>query len=762
MSTGAHAAVLGTGRRDALRARREEGAGAERPLIRLVTFAALGFYGVLRWGTLLSPAQSGRLLGLLALSILLAAGGGALAARGRLWAGLATVVAVLAMFPLAGVPLGWVVHLRIAVIARGIGQGLEALPRANVPYVGVNDWVRVVNMLGAGVLLIDAGVVLAFTPRAMGDLRRAGAALPLLALAIVPATLARPGLPYLQGLLLFALVAAFMWGERVRGGQLRTVLAVAAVAGISGLVAGPALDQHTPWVNYEALAGTLSPAHVDMFNWNQSYGPLNWPRVGREILDVKAARPDYWKAENLDMFNGIAWTQGTVDIGPEVSPSAASLRRWTQTLQVTIRSMQTTDVIAAGFAGQPASISGQVYEGISPGTWATGTDLGPGDSYTVSTYSPEPTAQQLASAGDGYPPDMAGYRTMLLPAAGVGSLPHQVVFSPFHAGPAVESVDGSFLSRGFATMKSSPYAGAFELAQSLAGRSSTPYAFAEKVMAYLGRGFTYNEEPPLRPYPLESFLFTDKNGYCQQFSGAMALLLRMGGVPARVAAGFTTGTFDRATGQYVVTDIDAHDWVEAWFPTYGWVKFDPTPGSAPARGGHGFLPSLKSASTGRAKVPAIRKPEPAAADTGSVPRTHSGAATNLVPLVLVALALVAAVLVLMLATRRRGRAASGEKLLAELERALARCGRPVPAGVTLAGLERRFRTSPEAAGYIRSIRLARFAEHTDGPTAEQRRALRAQLRAGLGFAGSVRALWALPPRRTPQRPRVPDGGLKSH
>ena len=56
-----------------------------------------------------------------------------------------------------------------------------------------------------------------------------------------------------------------------------------------------------------------------------------------------------------------------------------------------------------------------------------------------------------------------------------------------------------------------------------------------------GDGFTYDENPPRRPYPLESFLFQDKVGYCQQFSGAMALLLRMGGIPARVLGGVHLG-----------------------------------------------------------------------------------------------------------------------------------------------------------------------------------------------------------------------------
>ena len=281
-------------------------------------------------------------------------------------------------------------------------------------------------------------------------------------------------------------------------------------------------------------------------------------------------------------------------------------------------------------------------------------------------------------------------------------------------------------------------------------------------MAYLGHGFTYNEEPPLHPYPLESFLFSDKSGYCQQFSGAMALLLRMGGIPARVAAGFTTGTYDRTTHQYVVTDIDAHDWVEVWFPSYGWVKFDPTPGAAPARGGNALLPALKRDRKASSRAAAVRKPDSTPVAASSPARTRGGDSATVLAVVLGALALVAVTLGRVFVPRRRRQHATGEELLAELERALVRCGRPVGGGVTLAGLEQRFRTSPQAAAYIRAIRLARFADQAGAPTAEQRRALRAQLRAGLGFAGSLRALWALPPRWTSRGGRrVPEGGINS-
>ncbi|MFZ1992741.1 MAG: hypothetical protein WAU75_01425, partial [Solirubrobacteraceae bacterium] len=85
-------------------------------------------------------------------------------------------------------------------------------------------------------------------------------------------------------------------------------------------------------------------------------------------------------------------------------------------------------------------------------------------------------------------------------------------------------------------------------------------------------------------------------------------------------------------------------------------------------------------------------------------------------------------------------------LLAELERALARTGRPLRDGITLIGLERRLHSSPEAEAYVRALRLSRYGGAAGAPNPAQRRALRRELGRGLGFIGRIRALWALPPR----------------
>ena len=467
------------------------------------------------------------------------------------------------------------------------------------------------------------------------------------------------------------------------------------------------------------------------------------------MLEIKASRPDYWKAENLDLFGARGWLLGDVPgtSDPSATISPAALARWTQTIQVTVRAMSTSQVIAAGSAGPPSELSESYAAGQSPGTWTADGQLAPGDSYTIRTYSPHPSPAQLAAAGTEYPAQLLpGYLTIYVPGIGISGQLQQVVFAPF--GSSRAAAYGPASPAPGPVLQSSPYAPAHALARRLRRGAATPYAYVRAVEGYLAHGFTYDENPLPAPYPIEDFLVNTRLGYCQQFAGAMALLLRMGGVPARVAVGFTQGNYDTATHEWLVSDLDAHAWVEAWFPAYGWVRFDPTPPADPALGGHSSI----SPSTGSgANTPGAAQFEPrrgehvearrrgrSAPGRRRVVGRRDGACD-----------------------RRRGprRAPDrgllltrslppGEAELAELERAFARSGRPLGRDATLLSLERRLAGSPSAAGYVRALREARFGGGGAAqPTRAQRRALRAQLRAGLGPLGRLQALWALPPRR---------------
>ena len=92
--------------------------------------------------------------------------------------------------------------------------------------------------------------------------------------------------------------------------------------------------------------------------------------------------------------------------------SARTIKRYTQNLTVTIRQMNTSEVIAAGYAAQPPDhLPSPALPGTAWGPGRPSTPLGPGDTYTVSVYAPHPSPAQLAKAGKDYPTDIAAVRT---------------------------------------------------------------------------------------------------------------------------------------------------------------------------------------------------------------------------------------------------------------------------------------------------------------------------------------------------------------
>lgn len=91
------------------------------------------------------------------------------------------------------------------------------------------------------------------------------------------------------------------------------------------------------------------------------------------------------------------------------------------------------------------------------------------------------------------------------------------------------------------------------------------------------------DPPPYDADGVDHFLFEQRRGYSEYFASSMAVLLRSVGVPARMAVGYTTGEATDVPGIYAVSDSNSHGWVEVYFPSYGWVPFEPTPGiSLPA------------------------------------------------------------------------------------------------------------------------------------------------------------------------------------
>ena len=125
------------------------------------------------------------------------------------------------------------------------------------------------------------------------------------------------------------------------------------------------------------------------------------------------------------------------------------------------------------------------------------------------------------------------------------------------------------------------------IAEQVTANRLTPYAKAVAIEQYLSNTYTYSLEKPTHPSRNEDFvshfLFVDRTGYCDHFSTSMVVMLRSVGVPARWVKGFAPGTLQTSSDgdglqEVMVRNQDAHSWVEVYFPSMGWVPFEPTPG----------------------------------------------------------------------------------------------------------------------------------------------------------------------------------------
>jgi hypothetical protein len=117
------------------------------------------------------------------------------------------------------------------------------------------------------------------------------------------------------------------------------------------------------------------------------------------------------------------------------------------------------------------------------------------------------------------------------------------------------------------------------LASELAAGQPTPFDTAQTVETYVRSTITYNEEiepPPDNQDVVDYVLFESQEGYCEYYASAMAVLLRAEGIPARVVGGYFPAPYDAEEGGHLYREKNAHLWVEAFFPGFGWIPFEPT------------------------------------------------------------------------------------------------------------------------------------------------------------------------------------------
>ena len=357
-------------------------------------------------------------------------------------------------------------------------------------------------------------------------------------------------------------------------GQLAGLTAATLVAGlVLGSAPGVAKGAFFDWRHWNPLAGQGKRVSVG-YVWNQDYGPLHFPKKPTTVFEVQSPRPLYWKAAILTTFQDNHWIESPSQAVPTFADTDAigvpNTYLPPKAVEPAPKSVVQATFKIEGLADDHLLSTGQAIrydtnEHIgarlnTDGTVITSSDLADGDTYTVRAYAPNPRPRDLAVAGNVFPDDVARTVTVndtLVPIWG-GKQPSKPVEVPIDR-QLTEASDQAWAASG-------------------ANRAPSEYAAVLALESYFrSKTFTYDQTPQYSGGPvLAEFMMHSHHGYCQMFAGSMALVLRLHGIPSRVVAGFTQGV-PTSIGHYKIEDRDAHDWVEVYFPSYGWIPFEPTP-----------------------------------------------------------------------------------------------------------------------------------------------------------------------------------------
>jgi len=267
------------------------------------------------------------------------------------------------------------------------------------------------------------------------------------------------------------------------------------------------------------------------------------------VMYVRTAAPAYWRGLVFDTYQGGVWTtskHGYRELQPYILPRFLppappnNLGTFVQVFRV-LRPLP--GVISAAYPIESlyAPVTGLREDAY--GTFFTPDLLRPGQTYSVVSYLPNLTAKELSN-------------------------------EPSYA--VSPDTDPAYLDTVGLSQRASNLASA-----AINGHTASEIDEVMALTNYMQANFRYSQQlghVPAGRDPVDWFLFDVKIGYCEQFATAETLMLRSLGIPARLATGYSTGSYDPVLDQSVVRERDAHAWVEVWFPNHGWVPVDPSPG----------------------------------------------------------------------------------------------------------------------------------------------------------------------------------------
>jgi protein-glutamine gamma-glutamyltransferase len=436
------------------------------------------------------------------------------------------------------------------------------------------------------VLLAIFGFCLAVA-LAVAARRPLAAGLALLAGAVWPATLLTTTNEVGRGAVVLAAVLVLLAGLRPRARALphAAVAGVVVTACALAASASPAVAKSAflDWEHWN-LAPKPERRVTVSYVWDASYDGIRFPKKMTTVLRIKApSRALYWRATALDAFTGGTWREEPPDWIAAVPRNGRdellddALRGWRARRAPWVKQEVTVEALADHhLIGANVPMAYDVDDAITV-SYAVGGiaqilgRLDRGDRYTVWSYAADPSPAQLR----GLPPRYPRLVKMF------GLPVERRIPVPAFGAPGRERTMRAIFAANSYNEEFRSYEAFYAKARQVVGTTRSPYQAVVALESWFrtAGGFRYDEQPPqstVRP-PLVDFVLKTKRGYCQHYAGAMALMLRYLGIPARVAVGFTSGTFDSEEGEWNVTDHNAHAWVEVWFPGFGWLPFDPTP-----------------------------------------------------------------------------------------------------------------------------------------------------------------------------------------
>ncbi|MHB0981497.1 MAG: transglutaminase family protein [Thermoleophilia bacterium] len=426
----------------------------------------------------------------------------------------------------------------------------------------------------------------------------------------------RPGLVH-GALFLALLILTLTTSEatRRRGWRPRDALgglaAGAAAIALAFLVmmAVPGLTQPgwADWRTWDPFNGGHGTTFV--FNWKQNYPRLLDPGNAVPVMRVTSPVPSYWRATTLEFFSGDTWLSDgafrtplpegpgprAIQVGDPEPPGSLVEQRFEL-------SSTTTNYLFTG--GRPRTLtldSDTVVYASDSASLRTATMLASPLQYSMTAVVPRVSPDQLVGTSTDYPENIRGrYLDLPFPDAATALQMREQAGGP-GAGDADASPPPEVLA---SSPRGDEFAKIYALNRLVVGDATDPYDVTLRVERYLRTHYRYSLEVPPSSYasPIAAFLFGEGVGYCQHFAGALAVLLRLNGIPSRVAVGFTTGE-QVGAWSYLVTTNNAHAWVEAYFSGIGWLPFDATPGRTlplpgPSSASPGFVDPFQHATPG--------------------------------------------------------------------------------------------------------------------------------------------------------------------